>query len=138
MKLAQKLALASAVLALGFMAFHARAAVEVSSNHTKYTGSGANDNDVTIQTDSVDQFDAFCLMSTTGALDVFVSLDGTNYATAAMSLQDFGATNTDPVLVTAANRVYCFVGKYKKLRVLQNGAVATANVTLNAWKLGQG
>lgn len=116
-------------------AFIASAAVEVSSYHTKYTGTGTNDNDVVIQTSSVDQFDAFMLVSTAGAMDVFVSLDGTNYATAALSLQDFGASTTDPVIVTAAGRVYGFVGKFKTLRVLQNGATAVEDATLNAWKL---
>lgn len=125
----------SALIFAGLVAFAAQAAVEVSSHHTKYTGSGTNDNDVVIQTDSVDQFDAFCLMSTAGAMDVFVSLDGTNYATAALSLQDFGATTSDPVVVTAANRIYCFVGKFKKLKVLQNGATAVVAATMNAWSL---
>lgn len=125
-----------ATLLVILLALPALAAVEVSSNHTKYTGTGTNDDDVVIQTESVDQFDAFCLMSTAGAMDVFVSLDGTNYASSALSLQDFGATSTDPVLVTAAGQVYCFVGKFKKLRVLQNGATAVEDATMNAWKLG--
>jgi hypothetical protein len=86
---------------------------------------GVNDNDVLIEFDSnVEAFDTFELMSTAGAMDVFVSLDGTNYTTAAHSLADLGAITTDPVIVTAANRVYGFRGKYKKIKVLQNGATA--------------
>lgn len=123
---------------LGILALTAGAQVEVSSHHTKYTGTGTNDDDVVIQTNSVDQFDAFMLTSTAGAMDVFVSLDGTNYATAALSLQDFGATTSDPVIVTAAGQVYGFVGKFKAIRVLQNGATAVEDATLNAWKLGGG
>lgn len=114
------------------------AQVEVSSHHTKYTGSSDGDDAVVIQTNSVDQFDAFMLTSSAGAMDVFVSLDGTNYATAALSLQDFGATTTDPVIVTAAGQVYGFVGKFKAIRVLQNGGTAVEDAVLNAWKLGGG
>jgi hypothetical protein len=125
-----------ASLLLVALALPASAAVEVSAYHTKYTGTGTNDNDVVIQTNSVDQFDAFCLFSTAGAMDVFVSLDGTNYATEALSLQDFGAVDNNPVVVTAASRIYCFVGKFKTLRVLQNGATAVTAATMNAWKMG--
>lgn len=92
--------------------------------------SSTDDNEVPIQTGDVSQYDAFMVMSTAGALDVFVSLDGTNYSTAALSLVDFGATDTAPVIVTVANRVYGFRGKYRLIRVLQNGATDTANVTL--------
>lgn len=99
---------------------------------------GVNDNDVLINFTAsssdwenlVGAADTFLLMSTAGAMDVFVSLDGTNFATAALSLTDMGATTSDPVVVTAANRVYGFRGKYKSIRVLQNGATAVANAVL--------
>jgi hypothetical protein len=95
------------------------------------TGTGTNDNDVVINfNDIVDGADTFLLMSTAGAMDVFPSLDGTNFATAALSLTDMGATTSDPVVVTAANRIYGFRGNYKALRVLQNGATAVANAVL--------
>jgi hypothetical protein len=86
------------------------------------TAAGTNDNDVVIQSEDVSKWDTFQIMSTAGAMDVFVSLDGTNYATAPMSLQDMGASTSDPVIVSAANRIYGFRGKYAKVRVLQNGA----------------
>lgn len=93
-------------------------------------GTGANNDDVVIQTNDVSRYDEFMLQSTAGALDVFASLDGTNYATAALSLIDLGATTSDPVLVTAANRTYAFFGTFRKLRVLQNGASAVADAVL--------
>jgi hypothetical protein len=100
-----------------------------------YTGGvGVNDNDVVIQTGDVSAFDTFMLMSTAGVFDVFVSLDGTNYATAALSLADLGATSTSPVVVSVAGRVYGFRGTYKAIRVLQNGAKAVANAALIASK----
>lgn len=94
------------------------------------TASGTNDNDVVIQTDDVTAFNTFLLQSTGGAMDVFVSLDGTNYSTAALSLTDLGATTSDPVVVTAANRTYGFRGSFAAIRVLQNGAGAVANACL--------
>lgn len=95
------------------------------------TGTGTNDNDVVITFDDVvDGADTFLLMSTAGAMDVFVSLDGTNFSTAALSLTDMGAITSDPVLVTVANRVYGFRGKFKAIRVLQNGITAVTAAVL--------
>jgi hypothetical protein len=93
-------------------------------------GTGVNDNDVVIQTNDTSRYDEFMLQSTAGAMDVFVSLDGTNYSTAALSILDLGATTSDPVVVTAANRTYAFFGTFRKIRVLQNGATGVANGTL--------
>jgi len=90
---------------------------------------GANDNDVLIEVE-VAQYDTFILQSTQGAMDVVVSLDGTNYATAPLSLTDMGAVSSDPVIVTAANRTYGFRGKFRKVKVLQNGATAVQNPVL--------
>jgi hypothetical protein len=101
----------------------------------EYTGSSTADNDIVIQTQDVTKYDAFMLQTVTGAVDVFASLDGINYATAPLSLQDFGAAVSDPVLLTAAGRTYGFRGKFKRLRVLQNGATAVA-VTLLCGKIG--
>jgi hypothetical protein len=107
------------------------ATVENSGTVTLYKdGTGANDNDVIVQTNDVTSFNTFHLMSTAGALDVFPSLDGTNYATAALSLTDLGATVSDPVIVTVANRVYRFRGAFRKIQVMQNGATAGQNVVL--------
>lgn len=97
----------------------------------QYRGTGTADNEVVIQTNDVLQYSEFTLMTTGGAVDVFVSLDGTNYATAALSLIDCGATVTDPVVVTAANRVYQFFGAFAAVRVLQNGATPVTGATLN-------
>lgn len=94
------------------------------------TGSGTNDNDVVIQTGDVSKYRSFFLMSTAGAMDVLVSIDGTNYTTAPLSLIDLGATTTDPVIVTAANRLYAFPCQARFIRVLQNGATAVVNATL--------
>ncbi len=102
------------------------------SSSTQFSGTGTNNNDTVIQTNDVQRYNAFIIVTTTGAVDVFVSLDGTNYSTEPLSLVDFGATTQDPVLVTSAGRVYGFRGKFKYIRILQNGATAVSGATLLA------
>lgn len=123
-----------AILAASAGSLNAATTITVGNFGKTYCGSGANDNDVVIQTDGVTEFDTFQLVSSTGAVDVFVSVDGTNYVTSALSLADLGATTNDPVLVTSASRTYGFRGKYSAIRVLQNGATA-ANACLVAGKM---
>lgn len=90
-----------------------------------YTGSGTNDNDLLFTTRNVQAHGSFTLMSTAGAVDVEVTLDGTTWSTTALSLEDLGATaNTTYVVVTAALRVYQFRGKFTQVRVRQNGGTA--------------
>ena len=100
-------------------------------------GSGASDNDLVIHATDVSEFDTFLLQSTAGAMDVTVSLDGTNFSTAPLSLADLGATSTDPVIVTAANRTYGFRGTYRAIKVSQNGATAVANASLMCARTGR-
>jgi hypothetical protein len=101
------------------------------ANALRYIGGvGVNANDAVVQTGDVFGYDTFMLMSTAGAVQVLASLDGTNYATAPLSMTDLGATVSTPVIVTAANRVYGFRGSFSKIRVTQNGATAATGVTL--------
>lgn len=92
----------------------------------EFSGTGANDNDVLLTVEDAREFDTFILMSTDGTVDVQISLDGTNYSAAPLSMTDMGSTTSDPVIVTAADRVYGFRGVFRKVRVLQNGATASA------------
>lgn len=117
-----------------FLCLTAQAAVEDLGTHVRYYGTGTNDNDVLFTTGDVSRYDACTIMSTTGAVDVFVSLDGTNYATSPLSMQDMGATSTNPVVVTSALRVYGFVVKARKIQVMQNGATGAA-ASMDCWKL---
>lgn len=92
-----------------------------------YTGTGANANDVLFTTANVQHHESFTLMSTTGVVQVLASVDGINFATAPLALEDAGATaNTTYVLLTVAARIYKFTGKFTRLRVTQNGAAASA------------
>lgn len=122
-------------LVLAILALPAQATEEFFGQWVRFTGTGANDNDVLFTTSDLDQWDACWLMSSDGAVDVQVTLDGTNWSTAPLSLQDFGATDNSGVLVTVAGRVYGFAGKPQKVRVLQNGATA-ATAAMNCWKQG--
>lgn len=99
-------------------------------------GVGVNANDEVIATSDISRFDTFMLISTAGAMQVLASLDGTNFATAPLSLDDMGATDSDPVIVTAALRIYRFRGSFSKLQVTQNGATAVAGAALVCSKLG--
>lgn len=124
------------VLALNPRVAEASCTTQVVSNlgtFVQYTGSCTTDNEVLVTTNDLSAYDACVLVSLTGAVDVFTSLDGTNFNTAARSLQDFGATDLNPVLVTAALREYGIVGKWRKLKILQNGGTG-ASVVLNCWK----
>ncbi len=93
-------------------------------------GNSDDDNDVVVQTNDVTHFNTFMLTSRLGALDVLVSLDGTNYSTVPLSLTDLGAASVNPVIVTAAARIYGFKGFYMKIRVLQNSGTDTEDVVL--------
>ena len=99
---------------------------------TRYFGSAANDDDLLFTATNSLRYDACMLMSTAGAVDVETTLDGTNWS-APMSLQDLGATSVDPVVVTAADRMYAVLGRYMGIRVRQNGATA-ASASLLCWK----
>jgi len=100
-------------------------------------GTGVSANDVVVQTGDISLYDTFLVMTTAGAAQVLASLDGTNYATAPLSLTDMGATTSDPVIVTAANRIYRVRGTFSKLKVTQNGATAVTGATLICSKMGR-
>jgi len=102
-------------------------------NAVRYFGTGANDEDLVVTAQNTVQFDHCMLMSATGTVDVEVTIDGTTWTTAALSLQDLGATSSDPVLITAALRMYAVNGRYLGIRLRQEGAAAAA-ASLLCWK----
>ncbi len=99
-------------------------------------GVAAGDNATVFTADQISECDSFLLMSTQGAMDVYPTLDGTNYATAPLSMTDMGATDLVPVLETAANRIYGFRGKFLGLRILQKGATAITAASLICGNVG--
>ena len=89
-----------------------------------WTGdAGTNNNDIVIQTLDSSRFDTFLVKSTLGAMDVFVDLGDGNFI-GPISIADLGATSSDPVILTAAARLYGFRGSFKAVQVQQNGATA--------------
>lgn len=113
------------------------ATVDSVGNIERYSGGvGVNDGDIVVDTGDISRHDTFCLISTAGAMEVFPSLDGTNYSTAPLSLIDMGATSTAPVTLTAAGRIYGFFGAFAKVRVKQSGATAVTAATLTMSRKG--
>jgi len=101
-----------------------------------YEGTGTNDNDLLFTSDQISQWDSFELLGSAGAVDVEVLLKvGGTWSTAPLSLQDLGATSTAPVLLTAAGRLYAFVGNFHQVRVRQNGATG-ANYVMRCFNRG--
>lgn len=98
----------------------------------KTAGAGVNDNDVVFEiTSNAQNFDTWQLGSTAGAMDVFVSGDGTNYMSGAIAMIDLGSTApSTAVVVTTAGGNYGIRGRWKKIKLLQNGATAVANAYL--------
>lgn len=95
------------------------------------TGSGTNDNDVVFETGDVSRYRTFTLHSANGAMDVNVSLDGTNYSATVVYLKDLSSASlTTTVALTAAGKVYQLEGCFSKIKVLQNGATAVTTATL--------
>ena len=93
------------------------------------SGTGVSDNDLIFEVPAnAELFDTWQLGSTAGAMDVFVSGDGTNYMASAVALIDLGSTApSTAVVVTTAGGNYGIRGRWKKIKVLQNGATAVAN-----------
>ena len=99
--------------------------IDRQEDYAVFTGNCTEDNETLISAPVID-YEACFIVSTTGAVDVFISLDGSNYTTAALSLRDHGAVNTSPVLVTATARLYGFASKFRRVRVQQNGSTDAA------------
>jgi len=91
---------------------------------------GVSDNDVVVEVDDASRYDEFYFMSTAGVLDVDVSLDGTNFATAIALTDEESVAPATKVLVTAAGILYSFCGHFKVVRVRQASVVAVANAVM--------
>jgi hypothetical protein len=113
------------------------ATIDIVGNFTRFSGGvGVSNGDTVIQTNDASRYDSFTLISVAGAMAVFVSLDGTHYTTAALSLIDLGATTVAPVVVTAAGRLYAFYGNFALVQVQQSGGTAVTGATLVMTKKG--
>lgn len=99
----------------------------------RYTGGiGVNDNDILLEIDSRGADEVF-LGSSAGAVDVFGSIDGTNFFATALALEDMTSTTPQTrVALTTAGKVARIVSSvgYAKLRFMQNGATAVADFSV--------
>lgn len=100
------------------------------------TGAAAADNAVVFEiAGNGEQFEMWELSSTAGAMDVQVSMDGTNYLATEIALIDLMSTTPSvAVIETAAGKCYAFMGRFRKLKVLQKGATAVVAACLTGWE----
>lgn len=91
-----------------------------------YTGSCTTAAEVLITTDTLAPYRECSVMSSTGAVDIVVSIDGTTYSTTVMAVRDQTATTLTNVVVTAALKQYWFNVSFTSLKIRQNGATAAA------------
>lgn len=95
------------------------------------TASGATQTDNTVIYTSADvtpyNYHIIENTSTTDPIDVYVSVDGTNYAALAASVtlhDDVTTGGGIKVVSIPAGKIGILTGKYKRIRVLKNGATA--------------
>jgi hypothetical protein len=95
-----------------------------------WSGGGAtDDNEVILEIDARG-FTEFTLGSVTGSVDVFASLDGTNFLTTAVGL--INPTDGAPDAATTAQGVFQLRGSFHRLRFVQNGATAVTGFSVVA------
>jgi hypothetical protein len=125
------------LLAFALIAVAAYGSEENNGTFKRYYGSGVNTGDTLFTATNTSEWDACNLSSSTGSVTVDVSLDGTNWIVS-ITVEDYHSTDpaTDHVAATTAAKMYGFVGKFKAVRLKQNGATAAA-ASMNCWSQGQ-
>lgn len=95
-------------------------------SYLEHSGTGTGDNTVLFTSGDLSSFNVHMIQSTVGIVDVEASLDGVNYSPAAkIALEDMASTSPSTrVLVTVVDQIYMLRGKYKNIRLVQNGATA--------------
>lgn len=87
---------------------------------------GTADDDVLYTSTDITSYDRHIIENESGnAVDVYVSVDGTNYSTAAVSaylIDDVTTGGGIKSITIPDNKVGIIEGKFKKLRILQIGA----------------
>lgn len=100
------------------------------------SGSSSADNAVVFQLGgdgAIPEFDTFQIGSTAGVMDVFGSGDGVNYLADPLALIDLTSTTPSTLVQqTTAGKHFGLRGKFRALRVLQNGATAVQNAYIIA------
>lgn len=109
-----------------------------SSYYLPVTGAaGTNDNDIVYTSGDVSTYNTHYIECTAGTVDIQVSLDGTNFnnTQAAVLLHDDVTTGGGvKILTIASGKVGILKGKFKKIKVLQNGATASNARIAHTWE----
>jgi alpha-L-fucosidase len=117
------------VFGAGLVRLSASEVAEPSQWYLPFTGSaGTNDNDVVYTSTDVSLYNYHTIECTAGTVDIQVSVDGTNYNTtqAAVLLHDDVTTGGGVfVLTIASGKIGILKGKFKNIKILQNGATAS-------------
>ena len=102
-------------------------------SYLEHSGTGTGDNTVLFTSGDLSSYNIHMIQASAGLVDAEVSLDGTTYSPAAsIALEDMSSiAPTTRVLVTASTNVYMLRGKYKNIRLVQNGATAATAVLVS-------
>lgn len=94
--------------------------------HTRLGTEGVNDNDVVYSSDQVDQYRDHVIEVIAGTVTVQGSLDGENWSVDLFT-QDLQVATRDTYVatMTGAGKLFRLPGRFKKIRVLQDGATAS-------------
>lgn len=86
---------------------------------------GVNDNDVIYTSPDVSGYNAHYIECTAGTVDVDVTFNGVNWIQAVAGVSLVTTTPGTRVVSAASGTAIEIRGKFRKIRVLQNGAVAS-------------
>lgn len=86
---------------------------------------GTNDNDVVYISGEIGDFTRHYIEATAGTVDVDVTLDGTNWIQGVAGRDVTGTTATTLAVTAASGTMLEIIGRFRGLRVLQNGATAS-------------
>lgn len=94
--------------------------------YLEFTGqAGTNDNDVVYTSPDVSGYNVHYIECTAGTIDVDASLDGTNWIPAIAGVSLITTTPATRVVEAASGVCLEVRGKFKRIRVVQKGAVAS-------------
>jgi hypothetical protein len=92
---------------------------------------------ITVPNGICENYDTFCFASVAGVMEVEVSGDGTTFLATKIALIDLTSTTpSTAVVVTTAGKSFGFSGKYRAVRLLQNGGTAVTGAFINAYQRG--
>ena len=100
-------------------------------NDTGVTANATNTDDLVLYTSSdVSMYNCHEFHVTAGSISVQGSLDGTNFSADLALIDCESTTPTTRVKTSTGTTMYRLDGKFKKVRVLQNGVGAAANARI--------